>query len=287
MIHEFLNQQGIVIPSKKLPELTHDELESALQRERIRRSKRYNVPLDAIVLSDEAEEKIILRERENKLNAEAERQYWAMVDAEPELLQFTPAELWKHALLNASRIIGRRYIVDDFNRTILIKLCMYFSNNPKAIDYGMDLDKGILLMGGVGTGKTTIMKAFQQNQLQSFNIKSARFISYDFSEQGFQIVKMYSRIESSARNAFGQTALGLCIDDLGTDEERKHFGDKVNALTEIILNRYDSLPHRFTHVTTNLNADAIEKIYGLRVRSRMREMFNVLSFDTTTPDRRK
>jgi hypothetical protein len=72
-----------------------------------------------------------------------------------------------------------------------------------------------------------------------------------------------------------------------SDEERKHYGDKVNALTEILLNRYDTIPFNKTPITTNLNAKKIEFLYGAGVRSRLREMLNLVNFDRNAPDRRK
>lgn len=36
-----------------------------------------------------------------------------------------------------------------------------------------------------------------------------------------------------------------------------------------------------THATTNLSASELEDYYGNRVRSRMREMFNLIAFDGT------
>jgi hypothetical protein len=42
-----------------------------------------------------------------------------------------------------------------------------------------------------------------------------------------------------------------------------------------------------THITTNLNAEEIEERYGNRVRSRLREMVNVIGFDINTKDKRK
>ncbi|MDA3943267.1 MAG: hypothetical protein PF694_06975 [Bacteroidetes bacterium] len=58
-------------------------------------------------------------------------------------------------------------------------------------------------------------------------------------------------------------------------------------MAEILLSRYDNLPFNQTHITTNLNADAIEQTYGSRLRSRMREMFNLIHFPSHAPDRRK
>jgi DNA replication protein DnaC len=41
-----------------------------------------------------------------------------------------------------------------------------------------------------------------------------------------------------------------------------------------------------THITTNLSASELEEIYGNRIRSRMREMFNLVAFDRDTKDKR-
>jgi len=58
---------------------------------------------------------------------------------------------------------------------------------------------------------------------------------------------------------------------------------------EILLSRYELfLNHKVrTHATTNLNAGELEERYGSRVRSRMRELFNLISFDEKTIDKRK
>jgi DNA replication protein DnaC len=41
-----------------------------------------------------------------------------------------------------------------------------------------------------------------------------------------------------------------------------------------------------THVTTNLSASELEEKYGNRIRSRMREMFNLVAFDKNSKDKR-
>lgn len=41
-----------------------------------------------------------------------------------------------------------------------------------------------------------------------------------------------------------------------------------------------------TNITTNLNAVELEEKYGERVRSRMREMFNLISFSSNITDKR-
>ena len=51
--------------------------------------------------------------------------------------------------------------------------------------------------------------------------------------------------------------------------------------------RRASIANNMTHITTNLNAEEIEDRYGNRVRSRLREMVNVIGFDKNTKDKRK
>ena len=55
------------------------------------------------------------------------------------------------------------------------------------------------------------------------------------------------------------------------------YGDRINLMEELMLDRYDNkIPFDQTHITTNLTVDEIESRYGTRVRSRMREMFNLI-----------
>lgn len=60
-------------------------------------------------------------------------------------------------------------------------------------------------------------------------------------------------------------------------------------MAEILLTRYDLFVSKnlLTHLTTNLSASEIEEIYGNRIRSRLREMLNLISFDKNSIDKRK
>ncbi len=41
-----------------------------------------------------------------------------------------------------------------------------------------------------------------------------------------------------------------------------------------------------THTTTNSNVDGLEGIYGIRVKSMLRSMFNLVAFPEWTQDKR-
>jgi DNA replication protein DnaC len=162
---------------------------------------------------------------------------------------------------------------------ILYKLYLYFIRDfANCEQRGLDLRKGILLIGPVGCGKTSLMQIFNFLSDTSFTIRPSRDVSAEFITDGFQVLQRY-----------GKTTKIYCFDDLGVEQSIKHFGNKTNVLAEILISRYDYMRslHLITHATTNLNADELEVIYGNRVRSRLREMFNVISFPKDTPDKRK
>jgi DNA replication protein DnaC len=164
---------------------------------------------------------------------------------------------------------------------ILEKLFLYFIHDPVSCsEKGLDIKKGILLIGPVGCGKTTLMQLFShltQEKLK-FDLIATRDVTAEFIEDGFQVLPRY-----------GRTFKGFCFDDLGVEQGIKHFGNECNVIGEILLSRYENIKtlKAVTHATTNLNANDLENIYGNRVRSRLREMFNVITFPSNTPDKRK
>lgn len=60
-------------------------------------------------------------------------------------------------------------------------------------------------------------------------------------------------------------------------------------MAEILLSRYEYFitHHMITHLTTHLNSSEIEARYGKRIRSRMKEMFNLISFSKEAEDKRR
>lgn len=287
MIPGHLQPKGMTSQSDDLPELTDQEVAHAIMQEKKRRAARIGCSPDSITISDDYHAKIIIMARERKRSDLITKEYWNKVDQGRKVVKYTALEVFNRFKETASQISGKEFVIDADNKLLITKLAYYFAGDPLAKKYGLDLNKGLLMLGGVGVGKTLIMKAFSLNQHASYRVVRSRDISYDFADKGFGVVKLHSEIASIAVNIHGQSESGICIDDLGTDEERKHYGDKANALTEIILNRYDLNRHNLTHITTNLNAKMIEQVYGTRVRSRMREMFNQITFDINATDRRK
>ena len=95
----------------------------------------------------------------------------------------------------------------------------------------------------------------------------------------------YKTIEDYGNSSF------FCFDDLGVEPPGRFYGKDCNVMGEVLLSRYelylDTQRKIKTHATTNLNAQELEERYGNRVRSRMRELFNLIAFDKESRDKRK
>ncbi|TLX78457.1 cell division protein ZapE [Labilibacter sediminis] len=174
---------------------------------------------------------------------------------------------------------------------IIRKLFVYMIRDKEnTINEGLDPNKGIMLCGPIGAGKTSLMHLMRLllPENKSYQIKSCRDISFEFHKDGYDVIHRYSR-KSFAISPGNKIPKTICFDDLGAEHNLKHFGNQCNVLSEILLSRYDLFisDGLITHITTNLNASEIEKQYGARVRSRLREMLNVISFPDEAKDKRR
>ncbi len=129
----------------------------------------------------------------------------------------------------------------------------------------------------------SIMRLFEPAK-ERFLMKSCRNVSFEFIKDGYDTIHKYSRHSFNKHEP-----QAWCFDDLGTENTLKYYGNECNIMAEILLSRYDLFVSRqlITHLTTNLSASEIEDVYGNRVRSRMREMFNLVSFGENEKDKRK
>lgn len=103
-----------------------------------------------------------------------------------------------------------------------------------------------------------------------------RNIVFGFNNVGYKIIEDYADTKP------------YCFDDLGLEPIGRHYGKDCNVMGEILISRYESFMQKgiMTNITTNLNAIELEEKYGERVRSRMREMFNLISFSSNITDKR-
>lgn len=177
-------------------------------------------------------------------------------------------------------LFGKQFKIHKKDRSVLYKLCNYQIRDWQTCKkLNIDIKKGILLSGPVGCGKTSLMKLIRHitPHYPSFELIPTRNVVFAFNHIGYRIIEQYGD------NRF------YCFDDLGIEPDGRHFGKDCNVMGEVLLSRHELfLKYRFkTHGTTNLNAQELEERYGNRVRSRMREQFNLVAFDKESRDKRR
>jgi len=240
-------------------------------------------------LTEDEKESILKKELYKKIGEINNKNYLAAVSVDPIYIIPTFDELYNGLIDELKHEYG--WQIDEFNEPVIKTLCYYFSNNGnfELIEDGYSHKKGILIIGPVGCGKTTLLKILQRNNFNPFRFVSCRTVANEYAEHGQTAIKNYSKIQDiSKRECFGHSKIGMCFDDLGTESEKKNFGNQLNVMAEIILNRYDGSDFKNkTHFTTNMPADEIKQYYGIRATSRMREMLNIIEIPFNAPDRRK
>ncbi|RYZ26267.1 MAG: hypothetical protein EOP49_43610, partial [Sphingobacteriales bacterium] len=183
-----------------------------------------------------------------------------------------------------------QFVLDEKNSFLFELLCYYFSEDPRfeamaeaAGAASPSLRKGIMLAGNFGVGKTWLMKLFQKNQRQTYYMRTAKQIADDYEKEGAEAAERYTtkfRNPAGDRSVLLQPYSGLCIDDIGSEDYKKHYGNARNVIGDLIESRYSKGETGiWLHGTTNLTGNQIEEYYGGRVRSRMREMFNFFELD--------
>lgn len=243
---------------------------------------------DDVILTEAEKTEALRKAREEKHYTKQREEYLQHINKPRQFVTYTAEQYYK--------AFCKDWPIDEKEEKeysdVVKRLCCYFAGDKRfnIASREWDLSKGILLFGGVGVGKSTLMQIFQVNQSFSYRLISCRQAESEFLIDGPATLDRYSVNYPTAVNSnpFGHTEIGYCFDDLGTENPgTKHFGNVKNVMTDILLNRYDSkMDKRSTHLTTNLNVDEIEATYGTRVLDRMREMFNIIGFSADVKSRR-
>lgn len=230
----------------------------------------------------------LLKEQDRKRKEDERRQLLFKSD--------WPFEQTKGFMLYRANKIIPGFILDAFNSQVFELLCYFFSNDRQFISLASNLglkhaslEKGIILAGNCGVGKTWLMKLFSKNQRQIFFLRNAKEIANQFEKKGQESVDEYTELFKNPFNdpdSFYQTYAGLCIDDLGTEDIKVNYGNKKSVIGDLIEQRYDKKNMGIMfHATTNLTSQQLNDYYGGRIVSRLREVTNFIELKGN--DRRK
>lgn len=175
--------------------------------------------------------------------------------------------------------------LDEERRKYYQLVYWYFMRNARflALDSTYSFRKGLLLCGGVGTGKSLLMQVFSQmvvdeQRRRVFIVVSTDQMQQEFLTDGMDVIDRYSK-KCFYRNG---DAKAICIDDLGMeDKELYSFKNRVNIMSQILFarHRYQLSNGMLTHATTNHSGTELQKFYGVRVGDRLKEMFNIVVMD--------
>lgn len=200
--------------------------------------------------------------------------------------QYSYPEIITWLQTKGQELYGSEFTIIENDHPIIFKLIAYFlKDETSCAQFNININRGILLSGPVGCGKTSLMNLMKYLTPieHKFTIKPCREVSFEFIQDGYSVIHKYSK-----GRLYESDPKIICFDDLGLENNLKYYGNECNVMAEILLSRYDIFISKYipTHVTTNLSASEIEAQYGNRVRSRMRQMFNLIAYDKSTPDKR-
>jgi len=152
-----------------------------------------------------------------------------------QLMEYTPANkiaFAKKYLLPLFAAKNQAFVFDDKNKAVIDQLFRYFIQDPKC---KLNLHKGIFICGSVGTGKSSLMKAF------------SRFTKDNNFENSFDVVCMGQvnmQVDASGLSSLKQyCSVNRMFDDIALRQKKiNSFGTQIMPSDEIIQLMYQ----RFT-----------------------------------------
>lgn len=159
---------------------------------------------------------------------------------------------------------SKKLILHDDNTPLIRAICFFFSKDERfETELKYDLNKGLLIRGVSGLGKTYLLKCIEQNDIRPITTVSMIDISEEVKSEGYYDLRYQNT---------------LYLDDVGTEEPVvNHYGTKINWFKNFIEMYYlKNKPFDKLIISTNNSFDEIESKYGFRVRSRIKDMFNII-----------
>lgn len=163
----------------------------------------------------------------------------------------------------------RDFIIDTNNESIIEQLYLYIKNDTS---FDGDLNKGIMLQGKYGCGKTAILETytlFHNHMIHRFGIPIPLFTF-------LKSVTLQEQLMKQSTQSF--TYKPLVIDEFGREAKTiQDYGNILRPISELLSVRLDI--GAITHGTTNLTLETLssDDFYGGMIGDRLKMMFNFIT----------
>jgi len=159
--------------------------------------------------------------------------------------------------------------IDEYNEPIIEQLYLYATNNP---NFTGDLNKGIMLQGKFGCGKTLIFETYSMlhnHAVKKFSLNRPLLTFIKSVELQEQLMKQSTWM-------FVQRP--LIIDEFGRESKTvQDYGNIMRPISELLSLRSDA--GTVTHGTTNFTFETLssEDFYSVMIGDRLKMMFNFIT----------
>jgi DNA replication protein DnaC len=265
--------------------LTPEEEEKVLQNEVTRAKEHLQWKLkeagysqgDIMLRLENAEWNIDRDEILRRANSSKNYQRWQLAQREKEKaetkqkddelkLEWTANKIFNLMGWTSENEYGKKFILNGFNQKLIKSICFFISRDHRfETDLSYSLSKGLLIRGISGLGKTFVVKCAANNPLNPIHVESMIEISDEIKHEGEYFINM------SGKKI-------LYLDDVGTEEPTvNHYGTKISFFKNFIEMYYlQNKPFCNLMISTNNSFSEMEEKYGFRVRSRIKDMFNIV-----------
>ncbi|MDR0332367.1 MAG: hypothetical protein LBI15_02795 [Dysgonamonadaceae bacterium] len=168
----------------------------------------------------------------------------------------------------AQRKENNTFVIDKSNESVIQQLFLYLKMDNR---FDSDLQKGIMLVGKYGSGKTLIMQAI--SEMYNTIIRTL-YIQRPL----LKLLKSSELLETIKEKPIKQfSKMPLVIDEFGREPKQiMDFGNLRSPIIELLCERYDN--GAWTHGTSNFTLETLcsENEYGKMTGDRIKSMFNFI-----------
>lgn len=176
-------------------------------------------------------------------------------------------EFGSASLLNRNQ--NKAFVIDSHNEPIIEQLYCYLTGNSS---FRGDLNKGIMLQGKYGCGKTLMLETYSllhNHTVKRFSLRRPLFMF-------IKSVELQERLMKESVSAFARRP--MIIDEFGRESKIvQNYGNVHRPISELLSLRSDV--GVLTHGTTNFTQATLssDDFYGGMIGDRLKMMFNFIT----------